>query len=497
MTNTQNRRFRFNLGESSPAAGHLPAAGSSGAVKSPQPQDDMGNNTESHYINGLDIRHCQPYYNPQDMIVIDGMENTHMSISREQLAKGLAFVGGSGTGKTNTLYQVVEQCIAQMQPEDKMVIVDSKGDYEEIFRKQGHHLMGSSDYYENVTDCWNIFAEIGELDQLGHPDHRERESNKALELCRGFFSDQAEGNTKFFNDAAAELMAGTMCYFMWQAYETGRIETLCNYSLIHLILQADVNTYLAIIDQYASELGSLRSYLVSGDGTSGEEGQGVLSTLNQMIKSLFMSKAFGRGDHNGISIRQFLRQKASPLLFIELDLAYVNSQAPLIRVLCNLVLQAGMSKSRGTGTVYLVIDEVALCGKVNLLSVATNFGRDLGQARTCTSIIGMQNLNQLVSIYGEHEAKSLLNYGNVIAYNNVDAETREWFTKRLGKAYELVTYQHQTTQVFHRESNVVNDWNIMKLGRGQAYVSLSEELPFLFHFAKFIPPNQRVSPNQC
>ncbi len=491
MTEKRTSRFRFNLGETNSAAGDQSAAESPGTANHQQPPGDRKDKTESYYINGLDIRKCQPSYNPKDMIVIEGLENKHMSISREQLAKGLALVGGSGTGKSNVIYQVVEQCIAHMQPEDKMVIVDSKGDYEDIFRKPGHHLLGSSDFYEDVTDCWNIFAEIGELDQLGHSDHRERESNEALELCRGFFNDQAEGNTKFFNDAAAELMAGTMCYFMWQAYASGRTETLCNYSLIHLMLQADVNTYLAMINQYPSELGSLRSYLVSGDGTAGEEGQGVLSTLNQMIKSLFMSKAFGGGDHNGMSIRQFLKQKASSLMFIELDLKYVHSQAPLIRVLCNLVLQAGMSKSRGPGAVYLVIDEVALCGKVNLLSVATNFGRDLGQARTCTSIIGMQNLNQLVSIYGEHEAKSLLNYGNVIAYNNVDAETREWFTKRLGKAYELVTYQHQTSQVFHRECNVVNDWDISNLGHGQAYVSLSEQKPFLFHFAKYIPPNQR------
>lgn len=481
MTDTRSSRFHFNLGETVPASGQQPAAGSPKAAIN----HDLRDKIESCYINGLDIRQTKAYYDPKDMIVLHGTDGTVMSISRDQLARGLAFVGGSGMGKSNVMYQVVEQCINHMKPEDKMVIVDSKGDYEEKFRKPGHYLMGSSDFYEDVTACWNIFAEIGELDQLGRPDHKMREYNKAQELCRGFFSDEAEGNTKFFNDAAAELMAATMCYLMWQAYTSGRIETLCNYSLINLMLQADVNTYLTMIDAYPDDLGSLRSYLVAGDGASGEESQGVLSTLNQMIKSLFMSKAFGSGNHTGMSIRRFMQQQASQLMFIELDMQYVNTQSLLIRVLCNLVLQAGMSKSRGPGAVYLVIDEVALCGKIKLLSVAINFGRDLGNTRTCTSIIGMQNINQLVSIYGEHEAKSLLNYGNVILYNNVDAESREWFTKRMGKAYELVTYQHQTTQVFHRECSVVNDWDIVSLHTGEAYVSLSDHEPFYFHFAKY------------
>lgn len=74
---------------------------------------------------------------PKAPVRIQGTYNgkrAAFGLTEDILSKHLLLVGGTGCGKTNLFYHIVEQLIARMTKDDVMLIFDSKGDFYNKFQ---------------------------------------------------------------------------------------------------------------------------------------------------------------------------------------------------------------------------------------------------------------------------------------------------------------------------------------------------------------------------
>ena len=112
-------------------------------------------------VYGSLLEHNQPPADsPKSTVRIQGTYNgkrTAFGLTEDILSKHLLLVGGTGSGKTNLFYHIVEQLIAKMTKDDVMLIFDSKGDFYSIFHSKSDVLIGNSAQYRKQSERWNIY----------------------------------------------------------------------------------------------------------------------------------------------------------------------------------------------------------------------------------------------------------------------------------------------------------------------------------------------------
>ena len=90
--------------------------------------------TKTIPLYGSVIEHNAMPSVPAPTIAIPGkFNNSHTSLFLNQdiLSKHILMIGGTGCGKTNVYYHIVDQIKRRLTPNDVMIIFDTKGDYYE------------------------------------------------------------------------------------------------------------------------------------------------------------------------------------------------------------------------------------------------------------------------------------------------------------------------------------------------------------------------------
>lgn len=94
-----------------------------------------------------------PLYNLQDEFQFMSSDGkTGFSLSEEILSRGLLCIGGTGSGKTNTINQLVSQIKARMTDNDVMIVFDTKGDFYENFYSSSDKVIGNSKQFRSISE---------------------------------------------------------------------------------------------------------------------------------------------------------------------------------------------------------------------------------------------------------------------------------------------------------------------------------------------------------
>ena len=110
-----------------------------------------------------------------------------------------------------------------------------------------------------------------------------------------------------------------------------------------------------------------------------------------------------------------------------------------------------------------------------------NFGRSLG----VKIFAGLQSVSQLSQVYGEERAKVIAaGFMNQFCFYTWDKESRDFIRQRFGDTYMDYMFYDSKGEPVHRqrEGHVVEDWDILGLKTGDAYISLIGYDPFFFQF---------------
>lgn len=393
--------------------------------------------------------------------------NVDVLLDSEILSRHLLLLGGIGTGKTNAFNQIIRQLRYSMTRDDIMIIFDTKGDFYKEFYQRGDIVISNDNTAMgyNGPDYWNIFNEIE------HDDHMEE---NIVEISKSLFHQKLEKtNQPFFPNAAKDLFSALLTHF------TRHPELGANNASLRSFLDSSPTSRIREVLNSNDDLKSMVSY-ISDDRSP--QTQGVISELQQLSREIFLGNFKKAGT---LSMRQIVRNKGGRCVFIEYDLGIGNMLSPIYSLLFDLAIKEALCRSKSEGSVYFITDEFSLIPNLQHVDDAVNFGRSLG----VKFMIGIQNIDQVYENYGENRARSLLSgFLTSICFRVNDSNSKD-FIKRLHgvnrkKEIYMASIQGRGLVENVRDSNVVEDWDISRLGLGQAIIGLPGAEPFLFQFRK-------------
>ena len=118
-----------------------------------------------------------------------------INLDENLLSRHIMLLGGIGTGKTNTINQLLNQLLNNLTTEDIVIIFDTKGDFYREFYSPGDVVISNDGTATgpNGPDYWNIYNEI---------EHDEHMEENIIEIANALFREKIEKtNQPFFPNA--------------------------------------------------------------------------------------------------------------------------------------------------------------------------------------------------------------------------------------------------------------------------------------------------------
>ena len=405
-----------------------------------------------------------------------------LQLNNDILSRHLMLIGGTGCGKTNAFFHIVEQVKRNMTSDDVMIIFDTKGDYQKQFFDGDRDcvISSSTDGSHNIVD-WNIFEEIWVKDQDGNlPLYNKVKSeveNNISEISWGLFRETIDSNNSnpFFPNAARDLFASILTCFVRDKYRNPSYDDrmLNNYCLKR---ELDMSSVLELHDMLKGQIDQMAVLNYIGDGKNAQ-GLGVLAEMHAVIRKIFVGAFCRKGD---FSIKNFVKDRGGKTLFIEYDLSHGMTLTPVYKLLIDLALKEALSRNQ-KGNVYVFCDEFKLLPHLMHIEDAVNFGRGMG----IKVFAGIQSINQLYETYGTDRGQNIIaGFSSVFSFRANDKCTREFTTGLFGQNYVLERYESSKDMNAEdkRSGNVVEDWDICNLEVGEAVIGLPNQAPFKFKF---------------
>lgn len=404
---------------------------------------------------------------------------TFFNLNSEILSRHLMLIGGTGCGKTNTFCHLVHQLKEQMSDDDVMIIFDTKGDYYKKFYNKGTDIiLSTAEEYRKDALIWNIFSEI-----MVDGTEQNVIAENISEIAYGLFSEAISKNNSnpFFPNAARDLFASILTCLYRKTGENDNLKELYlhNRFIKKYLDGLNVKSLKALLKNQADQMAVL-NYI--GDGNN-DQGLGVFAELQSVIRKIFVGSFADKGN---FSIRQFVRERQARTLFIEYDLTRGATLTPIYKLLIDLALKEAMCRDkdeRGTckndkrGNVFIFCDEFKLLPDLTHIENAVNFGRSLG----LKVFAGLQSIEQITENYGEARGKNIIaGFSSVFSFRANDEATRQFTVGKYGTNYviEQYDYEHKDKRI----GNVVEDWDLGTLNKGEAVIGLTDYAPFKFQF---------------
>ena len=404
-----------------------------------------------------------------------GAKPTSIKLDDSILSKHMMLIGGTGCGKSNVFYYIIEQLKRQMTSKDVMIVFDTKGDYYKLFAEKRDLVIGNSAEFIYKSVYWNMFREI-----LSDGWNKRIVETNLQEMSWSIFREAIErSKDPFFPNAARDLFSAIIqCMLIKGENDTAYKRTsFYNSELKRAFDESSIFAIKGLIQSYP-QLSSVLSYI--GDGTTGQA-LGVYAELQSAVRKLLTGVFAERGS---FSVRNFVREKGGKTLFVEYDLSIGNTLSPIYSLLFDLALKEALGRTSSDGNVYLICDEFRLLPFLQHIDDGVNFGRSLG----VKVVAGLQSINQLTEAYGEYRGKNVLaGFSTVFAFRANDAFTRDYITELHGKSVVMEQYKTIMNSVKEekREAHVVEDWDMNALNVGEAVISFPFEQPFKFQFDLF------------
>ena len=387
----------------------------------------------------------------------------------------ILFLGGINTGKTNAMKHLVRQFRDKNSPDDVFIFFDTKGDFLKHFYRAGDAVISGAAAADHGGVVWNIFRDLAD-------DPRQR-AEEAFEIASTIFSDELEsaGQNMFFASAARDVFAGVL-ELMAAGQSPG--VTWSNKEFREK-LESPAEDLLELFEGSNSLAGTAR-YLEGGPYV-----QSVLAFLQLTLRKAFSGVFREQGD---FSVREFIKRRGGRALFIEYDISVGSTLLPVYRVLMDMAMKEALGFGRQRlGNIakvpdnfYFVLDEFALLPRLSHVGDGINFGRELG----LRFLVATQNVNQVFHGYPGGAGESILSgFGTVLAFRLADEASRALVRQRYGtNRKQISTYapvRHEGVMQTVVTGNVIEDWHMSGLDKGQCIALLPEESPFLLKFNKF------------
>lgn len=296
------------------------------------------------------------------------------------------------------------------------------------------------------------------------------------EMASHLYRGRESETQPFFHLASADLFVKFAIDYAKQHKHLSTAE------LISALKSSDAKKMVEMIERNP-EFASARSYL--GDpGKMTAQALGILAFLNSMVNDLFVGIFAENRPTGQFSMRKLVHEGLGKVIFLEYDLSLGEVLGPMYSLMIDLALKEALTRVEDRRPhLYLVVDEFKLLPDLQHIENALNYGRSKG----VRVFAGVQSVSQIYEVYGEDKGKSILSgFMNCFAFKTLDKESREYTSERFGKNYSNINYKsNSNSHSVQREGYAVEDWNILDLDVGDAYIDLLSYPPFRFHFREY------------
>ena len=410
-------------------------------------------------------------------------EERAVVLSEELLTHGLLFLGSAGAGKTNVMFRLASQVLQEIGDGDIIVMLDVKGDYHEAFFVEGDLVLDPV----NDTYCWNIFDDL-----LAYRDDEKLFDMKVQEMSSYLFFGRESSSEPYFVNAARDVTACILKYFIYEAEEVGSNQNLNNLALKNFIRgigyknrEDTYDAYRYVLSLYEEFRGAL-SYIPPKDFND-KSAYGVISEIVNMAKDMFCG-AFGSvcPEENVISAKALFEAKRGKVLFVEYNASLNQSMTYVMRLILDWILAAAANPGTKFRRAYFFLDELAILPKLQYLDRALNFLRG---KRVCV-IGGLQNTAQMYVSYEKAKADAILDAFQSLIVFHSETESIAYVKKRFGNVLvqrEYIASGGNIGVTAPEMVSTVESYEVSSLETGMAFLKLREERPFRFQFHQYVP----------
>ena len=406
---------------------------------------------------------------------IIGGKQSFIGLSEELLHMHILLMGGTGTGKTNTIRHILPQVQKKMNANDVMLVFDSKLDFES-FHRDSDCVISFRRNCIGIPVIWNLF-----MDLIADGWEKERISSNADEIADVVFAKAiADSAQPFFPKAAKDIFAAIIkgMAYLGISDKTYRVKYLNNQALMKYLTILDVEKLNAFISSIPELTGVLK-YV--GNGKS-EQALGVFAELQSVVSHIF-TRNFG--EDGRFSVRKSVKERNGTTLFIEYDPSRGKSLQPIYQLLVDLFLKEALTPTRKIkGHVFVLCDELKMLPQLNHFEDTLNFGRSLG----VSIVAGIQSMEQLYEVYGEYGGKNIASaFQTVICFHTNDVASRQYIKGIFGENMSVLQYMTPSGKTVEEQNigNSVEDWDITALNCGEAIIGLPYQKPFRFQISKY------------
>lgn len=400
-------------------------------------------------------------------IVIPGINNTGIAIDEKLLARHILCLGSIGSGKSVTMYHIIDRLRKAATKDDIFIFFDAKGDYVEKFYEHGDYVISNKLDPPAGTVYWNLYEDV-----MSFPE--EERENVIREICTLLFKEDIENSSSpIFATGARDLLSAIISVHVRDMEHNGTIWD--HEKLVEWIRSATDVTIRNLLLPY-KDLKWVRNYIDKNNSSAT-----IQSFIIHLYQTIFNVFSGGFAKPGTFSIKRALKEKNRKAVFLEYDIANGNILKPMYTLMLDLAMKDVLGQERLNGNVYFILDEFPLIPKLKYMDNALNFGRSLG----VKVIAGLQNVGQVEYVYGETLGRSIVSgFGTIFSFRLFDEASRNVVIERHGKNRKVInllsTNLTKGIQDNIIEGRVIEDCNIVGLQIGQCIVSPFNGEPFMF-----------------
>lgn len=400
---------------------------------------------------------------------IEGANNTKLVLDEKVLARHILCAGAIGSGKSVTMYHIINGVRKHCNENDMFIFFDAKGDYLKEFYQDGDYVISNDINPPKGTVYWNVFEDIMAVD-------KEKREDVIREIAASLFKEDIENSSNpVFAAGARDIFSGILIAITRNMEITN--EEWNNYKLVEWIKGASDKTIRILLKEH-KDLKWIRSYISKDNKQS--TNQSYLTHIYQNILSIFSGGFSKVGD---FSINKAVNGGKGKAIFLEYDLSNGNILKPVYTLILDLAMKEILGRRAGKkyGSVYFILDEFPLIPQLNYMDNALNFGRSLG----VKVIAGIQNMGQVENCYGDILGKSIISgFGTLFSFRLNDQKSRDVVQGRYGNnkvVINMLSNSADGIKDMYIDGRVIEDKDINDLSIGQCIVLPFNGEPFKFY----------------
>ena len=388
------------------------------------------------------------------------------------LRRSVLLLGAARSGKSYTESKLIAQIKPRLRPQDAMVILDTKGEYQEQFYAPGDLVVGSGGPSVGTFIGWNLFLDCIK----GCQSDEEVIQRIGMMADRIFYKENTQ--TPYFTDAPRRVFEELVFTLLCHKDLIPAPHVLDNAGLLAFLQRGDWKAFL----RCCSAPEEMTAYI--GTGSRSQQTPTERSVLAELYINLTNQLHGVWAGHGGFSMMGFEKDRKGQTLFLQYDPKDGGASKQVYRLLLDLLLVGLMDGKNRNGRLYLFLDEIALLGESpEMLIEAINYGPGVGLGGI---VVGCQSLAQLYQMCGKDGANTLLaGLQTRIMFHTEDEISRNFVKEQCATAETTtITYIPGISfqPVAGKTENAITDEELNRMGLGDAIIKQPSYPAFTFHF---------------